>query len=86
MCITDTGIPAIFMKTSYSVVYLHNTSLLDQHLIMVPIFYIFLSAASVNASSGYLSFSPESPELPLLLLQPDTVGSEKERRIEQEGW
>lgn len=85
MCITDTGIPAIFMKTSYSIVYLHNTSLLDQRLIIVPIFYIFLSAASFNTSSGNLSFSPESPELPLLLLQPDTVGSEKERRIE-EGW
>lgn len=53
---------------------------------MAPVFYIILSSTSLNASSENLPFSPDSPDLPLLLLQPDTAGSEKERRTEQEGW
>lgn len=65
MCITYFGIPAIFMKRSYRITCLHNISLLDQQLIMAPVFYIILSATSLNPSSGNLPFSSESPELPL---------------------
>lgn len=53
---------------------------------MAPVFCIILSASSLSTSSGVLPFSPESPAWPLFLLQPDPGGSEKERRMEQEGW
>lgn len=85
MCITNFGIPAIFMKASYRITYLHNISLLDQQLTVAPVFCIILSAPSLSTSSG-ISLSLESPTWPLFLLHLHTGGSENERRMEQEGW
>lgn len=86
MCTTHFGIPAIFMKRSYRTTYLHNISLLDQHLTVAPVSCIILSAPSLSTSSGILPLSPESPTWPLFLLHLHTGVSGKERRMEQEGW